>query len=30
MAVRNISNLAGPPRNVPLLVRLKILFGVLK
>jgi len=30
MAVRNILNLAGPPRNVPLSVRLKVLFGVVK
>jgi len=27
LAVRNILNLAGPPRNVPLLVRLRVLFG---
>jgi len=27
MAVRNILNLAGPPRNVSLLVRLRVLFG---
>jgi hypothetical protein len=27
MAVRNILNLAGPPRNVPLSVRIRILFG---
>jgi hypothetical protein len=27
MAVHNIFNLAGPPRNVPLSVRLRVLFG---
>ncbi len=27
MAVHNILNLAGPPRDVPLLVRIRILFG---
>jgi hypothetical protein len=27
MAVHNILNLAGPPRNVPLSVRLRVLFG---